>query len=348
MKAMRLHDVGVFTLDNVEKPMPKGNEILIKVNACGICGSDIPRVYELGTRVYPVTLGHEFSGTVCEVGNEEDKKLIGKKVAIFPIIPCKKCVNCQTGNYAQCENYQYLGSRNDGGFAEYCLVPSRWHLIFSNNIETSIEDLALVEPATVAQHAIRKSNLRAGENIVIIGAGPIGILAARWAKIFGANDIILMEIDKVKIDFAKKLGLNVVDVNDSECIEFIKMKMKNINVVIEGTGTTSGINNAIELVSTFGRIVMMGNPHKDTQIKLQNHSLILRKEINLIGIWNSYYVDFPFNEWKYTVRSIDDKILKVDDLITHKSSLLNLKSMFDKIYNKEISICKAIYSDNIL
>ena len=93
---------------------------------------------------------------------------------------------------------------------------------------------------------------------------------------------------------------------------------------------------------------MMGNPHKDTQIKLQNHSLILRKEINLIGIWNSYYVDFPFNEWKYTVKSIDDKILKVDDLITHKSSLLNLKSMFDKIYNKEISICKAIYSDNIL
>ena len=343
MKSMRLHKVGVFTLDEVEKPVPKGDEILVKVAACGICGSDIPRVYELGTRVYPVTLGHEFSGTVCEVGNDADRDLIGRTAAIFPIIPCRKCLNCQTGNYAQCVNYQYLGSRNDGGFSEYCLVPSRWHLVFSHNPDVNPEDLSVVEPATVAQHALRKGRLSAGENIVIIGAGPIGILAARWAKIFGAGRIALMEIDDWKINFARNLGLNVFDVKKDNCLESVMNDLKDIHLVIEGTGTSSGLNNAAQMIRAFGRIVMMGNPHRDTTLALQNHSLILRKEAELLGMWNSYYADYPFNEWKFTVKMIDEGILIVNDLITCRSSLQDLKAMFDKIYNRKINICKAIY-----
>ncbi|WP_231036461.1 galactitol-1-phosphate 5-dehydrogenase [Pectinatus sottacetonis] len=344
---MRLHKIDRFTLDEVEKPKPQGNEILIRVEACGICGSDIPRVYELGTRVYPVTLGHEFSGVVCEVGNNDDKMLIGKKAAVFPIIPCMKCKSCQTGNYAECENYQYLGSRNDGGFAEYCLIPNKWHLVLSNDPEVSTDDLSLVEPATVAQHAIRKAGLTAGEKIVIIGAGPIGIMAARWAKIFGASEVALLEIDNAKISFAKECGLAVYNINDVDYIEKIINKLERVDVVIEGTGTSSGMNTAIELCRVFGKIVLMGNPHRDTVINLNNHSLILRKELNLIGIWNSYYAELPFNEWKYTVRQMDLGKLKVHDLITHRVSLDNLKQLFDKIYGKKIMICKAIYSASL-
>ena len=150
MKAMRLHKIGEFTLDEVEKPVPKGKEILMKIGACGICGSDLPRVYELGTRVYPVTLGHEFAGTVEAVGEDADPALVGKRAAVFPCIPCRTCENCETGNYAECTNYQYLGSRNDGGFAEYCLIPSDWHLVLSSNPDVPLENLSLVEPATVA------------------------------------------------------------------------------------------------------------------------------------------------------------------------------------------------------
>jgi L-iditol 2-dehydrogenase len=343
MKAMRLHKVNQFTLDEVKKPKPQGKEILIKIEACGICGSDIPRVYELGTKVYPVTLGHEFSGTVCEVGNKENEILIGRKTAVFPIIPCMKCENCQIGNYAECDNYQYLGSRNDGGFAEYCLIPSKWHLVLSTNPKLPVEDLSLVEPATVAQHSMRKAGVTAGEKIIIIGAGPIGIMAARWAKIFGASEVAMLEIDDVKTSFAKKCGLDVYDVKDPDCISKILKCFSRIDVVIEGTGTSSGINTAIQLCRTFGKIVLMGNPHRDTMINLQNHSLILRKELTLIGMWNSYYAELPFNEWKYTVQQIDCGKLKVDDLITHRVSLNNLKQFFDQIYNKEVTICKAIY-----
>lgn len=346
MKAMRLHAINEFTLDEVPKPVPKGDEVLVKVAACGICGSDIPRVYELGTRVFPVTIGHEFSGTICEVGDESNRDLVGKTAAVFPLIPCRKCDSCQTGNYAQCSNYNYLGSRSDGGFAEYCLVPSKWHLVFSNNPSTSKEDLALVEPATVAQHALRRGGVAAGDTVVILGAGPIGIMAARWAGIFGAKQVILVDIADIKVEFAKQRGFTVINSAKEDCPQIIKDMTdgRGADVVIEGTGSSGGINTAVECVRAFGHIAMLGNPHQDTTIKLANHSNILRKEITVSGVWNSYYLNVPVNEWKFTVENIDSGKLKVSDLITHKSDLQNLKKLFDQIYTHEITICKAIYS----
>ena len=218
MKAMRLHAVNDFRLEEVDVPVPKGEEILVKVGACGICGSDIPRVYELGTKVYPVTLGHEFGGTIVAVGEKANPSLVGKKAAIYPIIPCRKCSSCLIGSYAQCTNYQYLGSRNDGGFAEYCLVPSEWHLLISKNEETSMEELAIVEPATVALHAIRRGEIKGGDTVVIFGAGPIGILAARWCKMFGTQ-VILVDVDDIKVDFARERGFEVINSLKENCAD---------------------------------------------------------------------------------------------------------------------------------
>lgn len=346
MKAMRLHKINEFTLDDIEKPVPKGDEILIKIDACGICGSDIPRVYELGTRVYPVTLGHEFSGTVVATGNEADNELLGKSAAVFPLIPCMKCDSCRSGNYALCPNYDYLGSRSDGGFAEYCLLPSKWHLVMPKNQAVSKEDLSLVEPATVAQHALRRGRVNAGDKVMILGAGPIGILAARWAKIFGASKIILVDIDEQKTAFAKEKGFEVINSrkDDLEAVIAELTDGKGLDVVIEGTGTGAGTNSAIACARPEGTIVLLGNPHQDTTIKLALHSEILRKELNLFGVWNSYYHNVPINEWQYTVDMIESGALEVGDLITHRSDIDHLKNLFDQIYQKEIVICKAIYS----
>ena len=159
MKVMRLHAINDFRLEEIETPVPKGDEILVRIGACGICGSDIPRVYQLGTRVYPVVIGHEFSGTVCAVGNPKDEALIGKKAAIFPLIPCLECEPCEIGQFCQCENYDYLGSRSNGGFAEYCLLPSRWHLVLAQDENIDLEALSMCEPACVAQHALRRGNV---------------------------------------------------------------------------------------------------------------------------------------------------------------------------------------------
>lgn len=346
MKAMVLHAINNFTLDDIEKPVPKGDQLLLKVAACGICGSDIPRVYELGTRVYPVVIGHEFSGEVCEVGDEKNRGLIGKRGVVFPLIPCMKCDNCRTGNYAECTNYNYLGSRCDGGFAEYCLIPSPWHLVQSHNPNVSLEDLSLVEPATVAQHAVRRGGVTAGSNVVIFGAGPIGIMAARWCKIFGAARVILVDIVDEKIRFARERGLEIIDSTKEDCAARVHEMTdgRGADIALEGTGTSNGLNTAVESLRAFGHISLFGNPHKDTTIKLASHSNILRKELEISGVWNSYYLDVPVNEWKFTVSMIDQGKLQVSDLISHRASLKNVKKLFDQIHNHEITICKAIYS----
>lgn len=346
MKVMCLHAINDFRLEEMEKPVPTGDQILVKIGACGICGSDIPRVYQLGTRVYPVVIGHEFSGTVVAVGNPEDNELIGKKAAVFPLIPCRDCDPCEVGNYCQCENYDYLGSRSHGGFAQYCLLPSKWHLVFSNNVDLSMEALSMCEPACVAQHALRRGNVQAGQNVVILGAGPIGIMTARWARLFGVKNVILTDIDDVKKKFAEDRGFTVINSRTSDLKEEI-MKLtdgRGADVVIEGTGCSAGINDAINIVRVGGTIVWLGNPHADTTIALANHSLLLRKEVEMHGVWNSYYAQTPINEWQYTVQMMDEGKLKVDDLITHKASIDDLKQLFDDIYNHNITICKAMYS----
>lgn len=348
MKASQLFKINDFRTVDVEVPVPHGKELLLKVGACGICGSDIPRIFELGTskQKYPLTIGHEFGGEIVSVGEDADANLVGKRGAIFPCIPCRKCDPCLSGDYAMCLDYDYLGSRSDGGFAEYCLIPSDWHFIESTNPNLSDEALAMVEPCTVAQHAIRKSGLTAGQSILIFGAGPIGQMAARWAKIFGASLVVLVDVLDEKVEFAREHGnivFNSMTTNIDE--EFRKLNNgKPADIVIEGTGAGAALGLGIECVKTFGTVVMMGNPHKDTTIKLHQHSQILRKELRIQGIWNSHYADTPINEWHYTVKMMDEGVMQVEDLITHRSSLDDLPKLCEDIYTHKVSICKAMYS----
>lgn len=347
MKAVRLHKIGDFRLDEVDKPKPVGDQILIKVGSSGICGSDLPRVYELGTskQKYPLTLGHEFGGTIVEVGDNVDPSVIGKQGAIFPCIPCRECEMCTSGHYAMCLDYDYLGSRSDGGFAEYCLVPSLWHFVEANQ-SVSHHSLAMVEPCTVAQHALRKGNVKAGDNVLIFGAGPIGIMVARWASLFGATNIVLVDIDEEKIDFAKKRNLLCVDGRNNNIFEklYELNQGKKYDVVIEGVGTGITVDQGVEVIKTFGTIVLMGNPNKDTTIKLHTHSNILRKEINLVGMWNSHYHPMPINEWEYTIKKLESKQIEIDDLVTHDVGFDSFLEVFEGVYNQEFLSCKVLLS----
>lgn len=349
MKAVRLHEINKLICENIDQPLIKGDEILMRVSACGVCGSDIPRVFSLGTKVTPVTLGHEFSGTIYKVANDNDKDLIGKKAAVFNISPCFKCVYCKRGYYAQCEAISYIGTRIDGGFAEYCRIPSRFNVVVCDSELVSAEDLALIEPASVALHVIRKSDIHCGEKLMIIGAGPIGILIARWAQIFGIQDIILVDVSEEKTNFAKSFGLNAINFKNSNC-KFDLLKYTNgkgADIVVEGSGTGAGINMAIECARAFGKVILLGNPHMDTIIPITSHSNIMRKELTLIGVWNSYFFDDPVNEWKYSIRMIHSKKLKVNDLITHRVKLEELPKLFENIHHKQVIACKAIYSAEI-
>jgi len=351
MKAARLHAIGKFQVDDVPKPEPVGEQLLLKVGACGICGSDIPRIFELGLSKpnYPLTLGHEFGGTIVAVGKDADQSLINRRGAIFPLIPCLKCSSCISGNYAMCENYDYLGSRSDGGFAEYCLIPSAWHFVPTESDQTTDEMLAMTEPCTVAQHSMRTGNVCAGKGVLIFGAGPIGIMAARWAHIFGADPVLLVDVADDKVQFGTEHGEKVINSMKEDVAETFKKLSggKLADVVIEGTGSGPALGQAIECARPFGNIVLMGNPSHDTTIKLKQHSLILRKELHINGMWNSHFADTPINEWTYTVKMMDRGRMKVLDLITHRTDLPGLPKLCADIHDRKVSICKAMYSTKL-
>lgn len=347
MKACRLHAIGDFRTDEIKVPKPVGKQLLLKVEACGICGSDIPRIFSLGTskQRYPLVIGHEFGGEIVAVGEDADPDLVGQRGAVFPCIPCRHCDPCISADYAMCTDYDYLGSRSDGGFAEYCLIPSDWHFVPSTNPATTGEMLAMAEPCTVAQHAIRKGNVCAGKSVLIFGAGPIGIMAARWAKIFGAGPVVLSEVVDEKVEFARERGMTVINSTKEDLQEAFRALNggQDADVVIEGTGTGAALGQCIECARTFGTVVLMGNPARDTTIKLSQHSNILRKELTLQGIWNSHYADTPINEWKYTIKALDEGSMVVEDLVSHRSDLDGLPALCQGIYDKSISICKALY-----
>lgn len=347
MKAARLHAIGDFRVDTVPVPQPKGKEILVKIGACGICGSDIPRIFLLGTskQKYPLTIGHEFSGTIVAAGNEADPALVGKRGTFFPLIPDMKCENCLHGDYAECQDYDYMGSRRDGGFADYVLVPSSWNFVESKNPKVPLTTLAMTEPACVAQHAIRKSGVFPGANVIIFGAGPIGIMAARWAKLFGASVVMLVDVVDAKVKFAEDHGMDCINSMTQDVAEEIKKRTggKLADICVEGTGSGPALNNAIDALKSFGTITLLGNPSKDTTIHLKEHSMLLRKEATIHAIWNSLYTDKPVNEWHYTVDAMDKGLFDPSDLITHTTDLDGLPALCKGIHDHTVSICKAMY-----
>ena len=161
IKALVLHEVGKLTLDEIDNYKLKKDWVLVKLKYCGICSSDIERVFVNGTYHFPTIPGHEMAGEIVCV-NDCDEKILGKSVCIFPMLPCMKCEACKKGEYAQCANYNYFGSRCDGGFSEYLLVP-KWNLVFFDNVSYKVASLC--EPSAVSLHAVNLMNIKKNDNI---------------------------------------------------------------------------------------------------------------------------------------------------------------------------------------
>ena len=322
MKCANLHGINDLRYEDIPVPECGEDEALVKVESCGICGSDISRVYTKGTYHFPTVIGHEFSGKVVY---DPQKKLDGKKVAVFPLLPCFACDSCKEGNYATCENYDYYGSRRDGGMSEYIAV-KRWNLLPVPE-SVSYNEAAMCEPVSVARHAICKLNIKEGDNLLISGAGPIGILAGQWAKSFGADKVYYIDIDPRKIDLAKQFGF----------LEY--REGTRIHCVLEGTGFSDALAKCLAAVEPGGRMVLMGNPAGDVNFSQKTYWHILRKELTVLGTWNSSYSELN-NDWKESIKAISEGTLKVKALITHRYPLNDCNQAFNmmnerkEFYNK--------------
>jgi L-iditol 2-dehydrogenase len=344
MKALNLHQIGDLRLDELPDPIPGKGEVLVKIMASGVCGSDIPRIFSKGTYHFPTVPGHEFSGRIVELGEGVDPDLLQRKAAIFPLLPCFSCDACRVGEYAQCRQYDYFGSRRDGGFAEYIAVPV-WNVL-SVPEELSFQEAAMAEPSAVAVHALRQGKVEVGDTVVIFGAGPIGLMLARWAQIMGAHRTVLVDIDDRKVEFARAMGFEyLIHSLREDAIERIKLFTdgRGADLCVEGAGVSAALEQCMFATRPFGRIVAMGNPVSDMRLSQNAYWELLRKQLNLAGTWNSSYGNLPKDDWKLSIQAMSEGLLNVRPFITHQVPLEDYQQVFAIMKDKSEFFNKIMF-----
>lgn len=313
MKAWVLHAPNDLRMEERMRPEPKKGEVLLEVKAAGICGSDIPRIYKTGAHVHPLVPGHEFSGVVVQ---SENPKLLGKRMGVFPLLPCFQCDMCRQKRYEMCRNYNYLGSRCDGGFAEYVAVPE-WNLI-ELPAGVSFEQAACLEPLSVAVHAVRRANVTGDDIVAVIGLGTIGlfitaILAARGAK-------TLYALGNKPFQKKKAMELGATDYLDT------REAKASADVVFECVGRPETAMLALNCAVPGGRVVMVGNPAGDMTFPRDDYWQILRKQLTVLGTWNSSYTREENDDWHEALRFLAEHGEKVTGVITHQLPLEKLET----------------------
>jgi len=319
MKASVLYGINDLRfVDDYPIPTLKDNDVLVKVSHAGICGSDVARVFKTGTYHFPTVIGHEFSGVVEEVSNISLRDWIGKRVGVFPLKPCFKCHNCKSGYYEMCDNYDYLGSRCDGGFEEYVAVPV-WNLIQLPDA-VSLEQAAMLEPVSVGIHALDRVSDVNDKTIVIIGPGPIGNILGRIAKIRGAHKVIMIGRTQSKLDFSMHYSADIA-INSKEMD--VQQEVYSItngigaDVIVEGTGASESLTTAIKIARKGGAIILMGNPLGDFSIDKMTYWAILRKQLSLHGTWNSSFKSMK-DDWVKAINYLQKGKLNLSDIVSHR------------------------------
>ncbi len=328
MKAAVLHGINDLRIQDVTKPVPNQGEELIKVSACGICSSDIARITKNGTYYFPTIPGHEYAG--------KDER--GKLFAVYPLLPCYQCEQCRRQQYQCCTNYNYTGSRCDGGFAEYVKVPRRNLILVPSGV--SAKEAAMTEPAAVGMHAARKAEIKQGESVVIIGCGTIGLITAQIVRAMGASKIFLVDVSEERLDIARSMGFPNVYNSKKNLAETLGACA---DVVIEMVGLSVTYNLALDLAKGCGRVVWTGNIADDLVVPKQRVSSILRKELSILGTWNSTAIGSEPTDWQMVLQLQSQGKIKLTSLISHQILLDELPDMIQRmVKEKDLAGSKII------
>lgn len=319
MKAGVVHAQKDIRYEEIETPVPGKGEVLIQVKYTGICGSDVPRVNGTACHFYPNVLGHEFSGTVVELGEGVTALQKGDRVAGVPLHPCMKCEDCMRGDYSLCKHYSFIGSREFGSFAEYVVVPERNAVRFEDAV--SFEQGAFFEPATIALHGLQRTPFRGGGSVAVLGGGTIGMFVMQWAKIFGAKDAVVFDITPERLELGKRLGATACINTRGE--DFMEQAMtltggRGFDYVFETAGNTITMKMAFALAANKASVCFVGTPTRELSFTVEEWENMNRKEFTLTGSWMSYSAPFPGKEWSLTAHYFKTGALKFDESFIFK------------------------------
>ena len=343
MRAANLYAPGDIRFEKVPLPQLEAGEVLIKVKACGVCGSDISRVMETGTYRFPTIPGHEFSGEVVTYGPGTESIIAGLRVTVVPLIPCRKCSYCANGKYHLCEDYDYLGSRSNGAFSEFVKAPVENLLPLPDNVDFELG--AMTDPASVALHAVRKLGINPGDRVAVFGVGPIGAFALQWAKIFGASETIAVDIFPEKLQVAKDLGADLcIDGRRQDPVKMIREYTDGAGVerTLEFAGHPATQEQSILATGKHGSSVWGGISHRGLNLSEKAVDDILRKELAITGSWNSSFAPLV-SDWETTLLFMGQGKIKSGSIISHRLPLNEVGATFQMMLNRQQYFNKVMF-----
>lgn len=331
MKAAVLYGDADIRYEDIPIPPLEPGMVRVRVRMSGICGSDIPRVLAHGAFYYPIVLGHEFAGEVEAIGDGVDTVAVGDRVAGVPLLPCMACEDCERGNYASCRQYSFIGSKQQGSFAETVTLPARNVVKIAD--EVPFEQAVLFEPATVALHGILHAAMGGGQTVAVLGCGTVGMFALQFARIFGASQVVACDVDDERLALAGRLGADqTINSHDPEFLEKVHALTggRGFPYVFETAGQPETMNMAFTLAATKASVCFIGTPHVDLTFPPDVFELMNRKEFRLTGSWMSYSAPFPGREWPLVAHYFATGQLRYDrSMIFRKMPLSKANEAFE-------------------
>jgi L-iditol 2-dehydrogenase len=311
MKQVELYAPLDVRIIESKKPSPKPDEILVAVARVGICGSDLHAYHGRHPFIeLPIVPGHEFAGTVAETGANVHGFAPGQRVTLEPSLVCGECYNCRHGRYNICEKLQVVGCQTSGAMSEYLAVPASKAMSLPDNV--TWDQAVMVEPLAVGVHAVRVARVQAGTNVLILGAGTIGLMVLQAAKALGAGQVMITDLIQDRLDLATNLGADhAVNPSRTDLTQALEAAFgpQRADVILECVGIAATARDAVRVARKGTRIVLVGVFEEEVPVNL---GLVQDRELELVG--TLMYVEDDFPTALDLVRAGQ---VKVESLITH-------------------------------
>ena len=326
-------------IEEVDQPIPKENEVLIKVQNIGICGSDIHAYYGKHPYIHlPIVQGHEFSGEIAGLGSNLVDFNVGERVTVVPMLHCRRCTNCIKGEYNRCPELKYIGCQTTGAMAEYIAVPADKVVFIPEEID--YEAGALIEPLAVGIHGTSIGNIRKNDKVVILGAGTIGLVTMLAARAAGAGYILIVDLDDKKLSLAQTLGADFMcNALNTKWWEVMEQSFgpDGANVIFECVGVPQTIREAVQYAPRGAKLVVIGVFSEKVSINIgfvQDHELQIR------GVAGYTIRDFESAIKLITEKKISIHLLK--KLIMERFPLKKIKEAYKYIEQNQPSVFKVL------
>jgi L-iditol 2-dehydrogenase len=340
MKALILKEYRRFALEDIPTPLLQPGEVLVRVRACGICGSDVHGIDgSSGRRIPPIIMGHEAAGEVVELGRAVTGWKAGDRVTLDSTVSCGNCWYCERGHVNLCENRQVLGVscseyRRHGAFAEYVAVPAR--ILYHLPDRLSFEQAAMVESVSVAVHAVERTRPPVNGSVAVVGAGMIGTLVIQALRAANCKRIIAIDLDEERLGLAKRLGAtDAIKAESPDLLEKIRdcTGGRGVDAAFEVVGMTESLKTAIDCVGKGGSVTLIGNLKPKVELPLQS---VVTRELKLIGSCASA------GEYPACLELIGSGKINVTDIITATAPLAEGPQWFERLYAGEKGLMKVL------